>query len=103
MPNFPQGSVHTAAPDVEAAICAAPDTLNLWTSLTSIARNEFICWIEDAKKPATRARRIARIVESLSEGKRRPCCWSGCIHRTDRSPRGWQQGVLIDKRARPKP
>lgn len=102
MPDFPQGTVHTAPADLQAAVTAKPATLTLWQSLTPLARNEFICWIEDAKQPATRARRIARTVESLEEGKRRPCCWSGCIHRIDKAPGKWQQAVLIDgKRAAP--
>ncbi len=31
-------------------------------------------WIEGAKKPETRDRRVKRTVEQLSEGKRRACC-----------------------------
>ncbi len=45
------------------------------------ARNEFICWIEDAKQHVTRERRIRRTGEELEKGKRRPCCWPGCTHR----------------------
>jgi hypothetical protein len=47
---------------------------------------------------ATRARRIRRTVAELLEGKKRPCCWQGCIHRTDKAPSAWQQAVLIDKK-----
>jgi hypothetical protein len=46
-----------------------------------LARNEFICWVEDAKQKATRERRIRRTREELDEGMRRPCCWPGCKHR----------------------
>lgn len=45
---------------------------------------------------ATRQRRIARTRDELLEGKTRPCCWAGCIHRTDKAPSRWQQAVLID-------
>ena len=31
-----------------------------WSDITPLARNEFICWVEDAKQPATRQRRIQR-------------------------------------------
>lgn len=34
----------------------------------------------------------------LLEGKMRPCCWAGCIHRTDKDPSRWQQAVLIDRK-----
>lgn len=70
--------------------------LALWERLTPLGRNEFICWADDAKQAATRQRRIARTQEELLEGKKRPCCWAGCIHRTDKAPGRWQQAVLID-------
>ncbi|MEH6757716.1 MAG: YdeI/OmpD-associated family protein [Parasphingorhabdus sp.] len=71
-----------------------------WQGLTPLGRNEFICWVDDAKQSKTRQRRIKRTCEELLEGKRRPCCWSGCIHRTDKAPSRWQQAVLIDKKAK---
>jgi len=52
-----------------------------WLDITPLARNEFICWVEDAKQQATRERRIRRTREELEEGMRRPCCWPGCKHR----------------------
>lgn len=97
---FPQGTVHEAAADLRGAIEADAATLALWVALTPLGRNEFICWVEDAKQPATRQRRIARTREELHEGKKRPCCWAGCIHRTDKKPSKWQQAVLIDGKAR---
>ena len=93
---FPQGIVHEAAEDFEAAVRSKPEVFALWERLTPIGRNEFICWVEDAKQPATRQRRIERSCEELLEGKKRPCCWVGCIHRTDKAPSRWQQAVLID-------
>jgi len=93
---FLQGTVHEAGPDLQAAVQADPKILGLWEGLTPLGRNEFICWVDDAKQPATRQRRIVRTGEELLEGKRRPCCWAGCIHRTDKAPSRWQQAVLID-------
>jgi hypothetical protein len=93
---FPHGIVHEAADDLRTAVQSNPNILALWENLTPIGRNEFICWVEDAKQPATRQRRIARTLEELLEGKKRPCCWAGCIHRTDKAPSRWQQAVLID-------
>jgi uncharacterized protein YdeI (YjbR/CyaY-like superfamily) len=49
--------------------------------ITPLARNEFICWVEDAKQKMIRERRIRRTKEELEEGQRRPCCWPGCNHR----------------------
>jgi hypothetical protein len=98
MEKFPQGTVHQAGEDLEAAVRADPRLLALWDTLTPLGRNEFICWIDDAKQQTTRKRRIARTCDEVLEGKKRPCCWAGCIHRTDKSPGRWQQAVLIDRK-----
>jgi hypothetical protein len=98
MNPFPHGPVHQAPEDLQAAVRASPDLLRLWEGLTPLGRNEFICWVEDAKQPATRARRVVRTAEELIEGKKRPCCWAGCIHRTDKAPGKWQQAVLVEGR-----
>ena len=94
------GLVHELPADLVNALTRTKDVAGLWESLTPIARNEFICWVEDAKQEKTRARRIGRTVDELLEGKKRPCCWAGCIHRTDKKPSKWQQAVLIDKKPR---
>ena len=98
--TFLHGTVHAAQDDLRSAIESNPALLTLWQKLTPLGRNEFICWVEDAKQPATRKRRIQRTGEELLEGKKRPCCWVGCIHRTDKAPSKWQQDVLIDKKRR---
>lgn len=98
---FSHGTVHEAGADLQAALRADAGVLALWDSLTPLGRNEFICWVEDAKQAKTRQRRIARTCEELLEGKKRPCCWAGCIHRTDKAPSRWQQAVLIDKKGKP--
>ena len=100
MSEFAQGTVHHAAPDLQTTLQSSPEVLALWQGLTPLGRNEFICWVEDAKQLATRQRRIARTTEELLEGKKRPCCWAGCIHRTDKAPSRWQQAVLIDGKRR---
>ena len=94
--NFPQGTVHQANADLETAVRADPTLLELWAGLTPLGRNEFLCWVDDAKQQATRQRRIDGLTEDLRQGKKRPCCWAGCIHRTDKRPSRWQQAVLID-------
>jgi len=97
MKDFPNGVVHQAGLDLQVAIESDPDVFELWAALTPLGRNEFICWVEDAKQAKTRERRIERTSEELREGKKRPCCWVGCIHRTDKAPSPWQQAVLIDQ------
>jgi hypothetical protein len=95
---FLHGTVHQAPEDLQAAVRSDPKVLSLWEGLTPLGRNEFICWVDDAKQAATRQRRIGRTCDELLEGKKRPCCWVGCIHRADKAPSRWQQAVLIDSK-----
>jgi len=94
------GLVHEPPLDLIKALTRTKEIASLWENLTPIGRNEFICWVEDAKQEKTRVVRINRTIEELLEGKKRPCCWAGCIHRTDKKPSKWQQDVLIDKKPR---
>ncbi len=79
---IPAGVVHKVPNDLRALFLANSETLEAWIDLTPLARNEWICWIESAKKQETRLRKIERIRSDLLAGKRRPCCWPGCNHRT---------------------
>ena len=79
--NLPGGVVHDLPGDLEGALKANSKALATWQDITPLARNEWICWIESAKKPETRLKRVNWGTESLEEGKRRPCCWPGCKHR----------------------
>lgn len=92
------GLVHELPDDLIKVITKDKEITKLWEAITPVARNEFICWVEDAKQDKTRERRIRRTVEELLDGQKRPCCWVGCIHRTDKKPSKWQQAVLIDKK-----
>jgi hypothetical protein len=83
--EIPAGTVHKLPADLRKALAADPEVLALWKDITPLARNEFICWIENAKHIETRNRRVRRTCEELLEGNRRPCCWLGCIHRTDKA------------------
>lgn len=93
-----QGVVHEVGPDLEAALRSDPAAFALWQGLTPLGRNEFICWVEAAKQATTREKRIGRTIEELHEGKRRPCCWPGCVHRTDKPPSKWQQAMMTGRK-----
>ncbi len=73
--------VHKIPADLRKVLASAPAALAVWEDITPLARNEWICWIESAKKMETRSHRIGRTRTELAEGKRRPCCWAGCTHR----------------------
>jgi uncharacterized protein YdeI (YjbR/CyaY-like superfamily) len=79
--RIPGGVVHKLPGDLRQELIANPAALGAWKDITPLARNEFICWVENAKQKSTRDRRIRRTQEELEEGQRRPCCWPGCDHR----------------------
>ncbi len=79
------GVVHKLPVDMREALTSDSKALALWEDLTPLARNEWICWTTFVKKEETRKEHVKRVVSELKEGMRRPCCWLGCIHRTDKA------------------
>lgn len=78
------GVVHKVPEDLHKALVSDSKARAAWESLTPLARNEWICWTTFVKQDKTRADHVKRTVRELKEGKRRPCCWLGCPHRTDK-------------------
>src|SRR5256885_3991336 len=72
----PAGEELRLPTDLRKALAAAPKAKARWSELTPIARRDFISWIDSAKQPETRKRRIERACSMLVAGKRRPCCFS---------------------------
>jgi len=93
------GTVHRMPADLGKALTSDMSARVSWQSLTPLARNEWICWTVTVNQQKTRDEHIKRVVSELKEGKRRPCCWIGCIHRTDKSISPSVQWVL-DKRSK---
>lgn len=92
------GVAHKVPADLREALTSDHKALAMWESLTPLARNEWICWITFVKQDKTRKHHIKRAVTELKEGKRRPCCWLGCIHRTDKKISPSVQYVLNKRR-----
>jgi hypothetical protein len=68
---WPEGPQSAAlAPDVTAALDAAPEAKAFFEALATFYRNTYIKWIESAKRPETRAARIAEMMELLKAGKK---------------------------------
>ncbi|NZA26555.1 DUF1905 domain-containing protein [Luteimonas sp. SJ-92] len=61
--------------ELRKALAAAPEARAQWSSLTPVARRDWIRWITSAKKAETRERRIANACSMLASGKRRVCCF----------------------------
>ena len=88
------GTAHKLTPDLQKALTSSPKALGLWEGLTPLARNEWICWVTFVKKEETRKDHVKRVVSELKQGMRRPCCWLGCIHRSDKAVSASVQGIL---------
>lgn len=92
------GIFHEVPPDLKRVLTDDQKALLIWESLTPIARNEWICWVTFVKKEETRNEHIKRLITEIKQGKRRPCCWLGCIHRIDKSISPSVQAVLNRKK-----
>jgi len=99
MTKLSGGTTHKLPADLKKALSASTKAQTAWKDITPLARNEWICWVISVKKPETREKHIERAVSDLSKGKRRPCCWMGCTHRTDKKPSASQKFVLKKQRA----
>lgn len=93
------GTVHKMPADLRKALIASPVASATWRSLTPLARNEWICWTVTVKQQKTRDEHVKRVITELKEGMRRPCCWIGCFHRTDKAISPSVRWVL-DKRSK---
>jgi uncharacterized protein YdeI (YjbR/CyaY-like superfamily) len=56
--------------DLRRALDAVPEAARAFEGLSRSARYSVLYSVHDAKKPATRARRIAKFVERLARGQR---------------------------------
>ncbi|MGF1656111.1 MAG: YdeI/OmpD-associated family protein [Verrucomicrobiales bacterium] len=74
--------------DFQDALAAAPAAWKVWCDTTTIARVDWIHWIESAKQAKTRAKRINDACDMLATGKARVCCFdpSGFYSKAFRAP-----------------
>ncbi|MBI3306073.1 YdeI/OmpD-associated family protein [Candidatus Nomurabacteria bacterium] len=74
--------LHKIPEDLRKSLTSSKAALATWEDITPLARNEWICWVTSGKKAETRSIRIKKALSKLKGGMRRPCCWTGCIHRS---------------------
>lgn len=99
--NISGGVAHEMPTDLGKALTSDSKALAAWESLTPLARNEWICWVTFVKKEETRNEHVRRAIDELKEGKRRPCCWIGCIHRTDKAISPSIKSILSRRKSTP--
>ena len=74
--------------DLQKALAASPAARGSWEDTTTIARVDWIHWIESAKQDKTRKHRVDSACDMLSSGKKRVCCFdeSGFYSKSLRAP-----------------
>jgi len=80
--------------DLARALCSAPQAQATWDATTTIARVDWIHWIESAKQADTRRKRIDDACDMLAAGKKRVCCFdpSGYYSKALSAPQAENQG-----------
>jgi hypothetical protein len=58
-----------APADLQSALAQDKHAEQLWTTLSYTHQKEYVRWIEEAKKPETRARRVGETLKQLLEKK----------------------------------
>jgi bacteriocin resistance YdeI/OmpD-like protein/uncharacterized protein DUF1905 len=66
-PDGPQSEA--LADDITHALSASPEAETFFQSVAPFYRKNFLRWIDQAKRPETRAARIAEMVKMLDAGK----------------------------------
>jgi uncharacterized protein YdeI (YjbR/CyaY-like superfamily) len=64
--------------DLAAALASNPAARATFDAFPPSCRREYIDWVTEAKRPETRARRLAEAVVWMAEGKRRNWKYEGC-------------------------
>jgi hypothetical protein len=65
-------------PDLDDALGANPMARATFDGFPPSCRREYVDWVVEAKRPETRAKRIAQAVEWMAQGKRRNWKYENC-------------------------
>jgi uncharacterized protein YdeI (YjbR/CyaY-like superfamily) len=76
-PGKPKPAAKTP-PDLGQALRANPAAAQTFEGLSPSCRREYIEWITEAKRPATRAQRLTTAVAWMAEGKKRNWKYAAC-------------------------
>jgi hypothetical protein len=79
--------------DLKSALDADPQVHDLWMDCTTLARWDWIRWINATAQQETRRRRIEVAFSKLRSGMRRPCCFNRAMCT---EPYVSKNGVLLE-------
>jgi uncharacterized protein YdeI (YjbR/CyaY-like superfamily) len=63
--------------ELATALAASPNAQGIWDGFAPSHRREYSEWVSEAKRPETRAARVAQSVEWIAEGKQRNWKYQG--------------------------
>lgn len=64
--------------DLREALATSPSAQSSYDGFPPSAQREYLEWVVEAKRPETRAKRVAQAVEWMAEGKRRNWKYEAC-------------------------
>jgi hypothetical protein len=64
--------------ELEAALEGNPRAARVFAAFAPSCRREYVEWVSEAKRPETRARRVAQAVEWMAQGKKRNWKYEDC-------------------------
>lgn len=62
--------------DLKKSLAVNKEAYKTWMDITTIARFDWIRWIQSTKNPKTRKLRIEKTFSKFKDGIRRPCCFN---------------------------
>ncbi len=65
-------------PDLQAALAGNEAARATFDAFSASCRREYVEWLTDAKRPETRAKRLAQAVEWMAQGKKRNWKYEQC-------------------------
>ncbi len=77
-PKKPPKPELIAPDDLRTALDALPRAAATFDGFTPSCRRDYVEWVVEAKRPETRAKRIAQAVEWMAEGKKRNWKYENC-------------------------
>ncbi|MBP6037801.1 MAG: YdeI/OmpD-associated family protein [Candidatus Saccharimonas sp.] len=80
-------------PDIMNAFNHDPIAREMWETITTKARWEWLRWIRSTANPITRAKRIRVSIDKMHKGMRRPCCFNQSMCTV---PEVSKNGLLIE-------
>jgi hypothetical protein len=85
--------VHKLPADLREALIANTRALDAWKDITPLARNEFICWVEDAQQETPENVAFAGPRRNWRMASAGPAAGRGASTATAPAGSGWRSGI----------